>query len=187
MKTSLAVLALALTFTTNVFAENSANLNLKAQEIITLKKLDNNRFGKISAQVKGDMTLTITINGNTRTATQDLSESNGSSDLLIEVTGKNIVRLIDSKAGIDQEVQADINKSLLGRVKTISIDSKTMEALYSDSLKKSGLEELQGIRFIGNSGAISSKITTSAMECESEKDLLICTQSQELDLTITKK
>jgi len=188
MKTSLAVLALTLSFATGAFAKDSVNLNIKANDTITLRKAENKRFLKISESVTGKVSLTLDSNGKKQNIlSQELNESNARNDLSLEVTGKNILRVIDAKENINQEVQADIHTSIVGRVKSLSVDSKTMEALYAEGLKKEGLDTLKGLNIDEEKGSLTSRITTSDLTCNAEGDLLICNQTQELDLTISEK
>jgi hypothetical protein len=154
--------------------------------VITLKKVSDKKFEKISEIVSGKAIFDLQINDVKKNlVTQDLSNSNANNDLSLEVTGKNVVKIEDSKAGISQEVQAEIDKSILGKIKAIKIDGKTMEALYATSLNESGLDVLKGLNVSSSDGEIKSTITTSDLSCLVNGDLLVCNQTQELNLTLT--
>lgn len=188
MKTSLAILVLTFSLATTALAQNSVNLNVKAEGIFALKKISDNKFEKISEDVTGNVSLSVDANGAKQALfNQAINDSNATNNFTLEVTGKNIVRVTDSKEKINQEVQANIQKTFFGKLKTITIDSKTMEALYAASLKKSGLDTLKSLNISQDAGTLTSKINTSALECAADGDLLLCNQTQELDLTISEK
>ena len=188
MKITLAALVLTLSLTTTAFAQNSVNLKIGAEEILTLKKIADNKYEKISDNVIGNISLSVDANGTKQTlVNQAINDSNARNDFTLELTGKNIVRVTDLKEAINQEVQANIQKTFFGKLKTISIDSKTMEALYAASLQKAGIDVLKNLNINQGAGTLTSKINSSSLECNADGDLLVCNQTQELDLIITEK
>lgn len=185
MKTSLIILAISLTFATTSFAEDNLTFTLKTHETLILKKITKNRFEKISDSATGTATLDLTLAGRTKNImAKKVNESDNVSSLSFEVTGKNILRIEDDKERIDKEIQAEIKKSILGKVKSINIDSKTMEALYAASIQRSGLGFLKNLRAL--SGATRSTVTVGDMNCKAEDDLLICEQDANLLMAIGK-
>ncbi len=180
MKTTLAVFALALTLSTSAFAGDRLVYTVKGHEVLTLKKISKTRFTKISQVVTGQASLDyITAKGVKNLSSQEINEA--SEELVsLEVTGKNVVRLIDIKENINKEIPATVNTSLFGSVKAITVSAQTMEGLYAASMKKSGLDTLRNLRLLG--GAISSSIVSTDMKCAADGDLLICQQDQTLTL-----
>lgn len=186
MKSTLAVLALTLTFSSSVFSAELGNLRVQTHETLILKKISKKRFEKISDSATGIAEVNVSIGGKMRNVlSQAINDSNTDATISYEVTGKNILRIQDRKEGINKEVQAEIKKSIFGRVKAINIDSQTMDDLYADAIKKSGLGILKDLRILGG-GALKSNITASDMSCKAEDDLLICEQDATLLMTVGK-
>lgn len=188
MKTTLSVLAFALTitFVTTLSASESIALTVKTHETLTLKKVSKTRFEKLTQNATGKAELGL-ISGTQikELYSQDINETDNTSALALEVTGKNVLRVEDAKEGINQEVQADINKSFLGNVKSIKIDSATIQGLYAKSMKKSGLDVLKKLRVFGAGGAsLQSSIITSDLNCADEGDLLVCQQDATLIIAV---
>ena len=181
MKSSLVVLSLVAFMSSSAFA-TSVKFDIQLHEILTLKKVSNTRFEKISDVATGVASLEMDVNGEKKTLLkQALNEAAPANEVSIEITGKNIVRIIDQKENINQEVEADINKSLFGGLKSITLKSATLQALYSESLKKSGLDILRGLN-VG--GQLSSDVTFSDEVCTKDGDLLICNQDSHLEINI---
>lgn len=184
MKTALAIFAL--TFSVSSFAGQSITLTMKTHETLNLKKVSKTRFEKISDGATGKITLDF-INGSTvkNLVTQEVNESDNTSELAYEVTGKNILKVEDAKEGISKEVKAEINKSFLGKVKGIKIDAQVMQELYAASMKKSGLAALKNLRVFGRTGVgLSSTLDMSDMECKTDGDLMVCEQDATLTMLI---
>lgn len=181
MKSTIVTLSLVALISSNAFGA-SVKLDVQLHEILTLKKVSNTRFEKISDIATGTASLEMEVNGVKKTLLkQALNESAPENNVAIEITGKNTVRIIDQKENINQEIQAEINKSLFGGLKTITIKSETLQALYSESLKKSGLDILRGLD-LGNQFA--SDVTFSDEVCTKDRDLLICNQDSHLEINI---
>lgn len=181
MKSSLVVLSLVTFVSSNSFA-TSVKFDIQLHEILTLKKVSNARFEKISDVATGIASLEMEANGVKKTLLrQALNESAPANNVAIEITGKNTVRIIDQKENINQEVQADIDKSLFGGLKTITIKSEILQTLYSEGLKKSGLDILRGLN-VGNQ--FSSDVTFSDEVCSRDGDLLVCTQDSRLEINV---
>lgn len=180
MKSSLVVLSLAF-MSSSAFA-TSVKFNIQLHEILTFKKVSNARFEIISDVATGIASLEIETNGVKKTLLkQALNESAPANNVAIEITGKNMVRIIDQKENINQEVPADIDKSLFGGLKTITIKSETLQALYSESLKKTGLDILWGLN-VGNQ--FSSDVTFSDEVCTPDGHLLVCTHDSHLEINV---
>lgn len=182
MKATLAALALSLSFATTAFAAEGVVYTVKGREVLTLRKISKTKFDKISQVVTGTASLDyVSAKGSKNIMSQDINEA-GQEHVSLEITGKNVLRVIDVKENINQEVPATISTSLFGSVKKISVDSKTMEGLYAESMKRAGLDTLRALKLFG--GAVQSTINTSSMECTPDGDLLICQQDQSLVFTI---
>ena len=177
--------SLALTLTTTAFAE-SIKLQIEAKQVTTFKKLDKNTFTKINVQGQAKTTLDYTKNDkSTVNLLSNLQAiTNSQSEESITVVSKNVVKIVDSAASVNAEVEAEISKSLFGTIKSITISSNGMESLYGDAMKKAGLDALKGMNLGG--GAITSDIKTSELSCLAEAELLKCNQEQLLTLVITK-
>lgn len=177
----IAALALAMTFTTTSFAAEGLILTVKAHEVLTLKKISKTKFEKISQVATGVASLdNVSARGTQNIMSQDINEADTNNYISLEVTGKNILRVVDQKEAINKEVQATISTSLFGAVKKIKVDSNVIYSLYAASMKKSGLDVLRGVRMFG--GLLSSSLTTSDMNCEADGDLLVCKQDSVLIL-----
>jgi DNA-binding protein len=187
MKTALVLITLSLTFASTSFASESISLTIKTHEILTLKKVSKSRFEKISDAATGLAKLDFNSGSLSKNLmSQEVNETDTTSQVSYEVTGKNILKIVDSKEAINKEVQADINKSFFGNIKSIKISSETMQSLYAASMKKSGLDVLKNLRFIGGGAALTSSIVTSDMDCKADGDLLVCEQDATLSLGIEK-
>jgi len=136
MKSSLVVLSLVALVSSSAFAA-SVKFDIQLHEILTLKKVSNTRFEKISDIATGTASLEMEVNGVKKTLLkQALNESAPENNVAIEITGKNTVRIIDQKENINQEIQADINKSLFGGLKTITIKSENTSSSILREPKK---------------------------------------------------
>ena len=178
MKTTLAALPLLLTFSTSTFAAEGIVYTVKTHEVLTLKKVSKTKFEKISQVATGSAKLDyISANGSKNMMSQNINEA--SQEMVsLEVTGKNIVRIVDEKEAINKKIPATISTSLFGSVKKIKIDANTMQGLYAASMKEAGLDILGGFRLFG--GIFSSSITSTDLNCTADGDLLICQQDQTL-------
>lgn len=184
MKVSITVFCLLAIVSTSAFASSSVKFDIKLHEVLTLKKVSTNRFEKISSASTGIAQLDVTNDGvTTNLMKQALNESDPSNAISMELTGKNIIRIIDQKENINQEIQADVSKSFFGNLKSITIKSKTLEALYAESLKNSGLDSLRGLNISGQLN-LASDVTFSDEVCMPEGDLLICNQDSHLSINI---
>lgn len=182
MKATLAALFLSMTLTTGAFAADSVVYTIKAHEVLTLKKVSKTRYDKIAQVVTGNASLDYaTASGPKNIMSQDINEASVD-PVTLEITGKNVLRIVDVKENINQEVPATIATSLFGSVKKITVSSSTMDALYAASMKKAGLDTLRALKLFG--GAVKSSIVTSNMECLPDGDLLICQQDQTLLFSI---
>jgi hypothetical protein len=177
--------SLALTLSTGAFAE-SIKLVIEAKQVTTYKKLDKNTFTKINVQGQARTTLDYIKNDNS--AVNLLSNlqalTNSQTEESITVISKNVVKIVDSAASVNAEVEADISKSIFGGIKAITISSSNMESVYGEAMKKAGLDVLKGMNL--GRGAITSDIKTSEMSCVAEAELLKCNQEQLLTLEIKK-
>lgn len=184
MKTALAIFSLALSF--SVFAGESITLTIKTHETLNLKKVSKTRFEKISDSATGKLSMDYISGSQIKNLlTKDINESDNTSALAYEVTGKNILKVEDEKEGINKEIKAEIDKTLFGNIKGIKIDPQTMQSLYADSMKKSGLDVLKNLRVLGRSGgSFGSSLTMSDMDCKAEGDLMTCQQDATLTMQI---
>lgn len=188
MKTTLALLALTLTFSSVSMASEGLIISSKLHEVLTLKKVSKTKFEKISSIVTGTLTVEASFGGEKFSETQDVNNSDLTNKVSIEVTGKNIVRIQNEKEKIDSEVQAEIDKSFMGTIRSIKIDAKTYEGLYAESMKKSGLDLLKKLRIQDSNGVgLSTSIEGGELACEAAQDLLICTQEAEVAIALTSK
>lgn len=184
MKTALAIFALTLSVSS--FAGERITLTMKTHETLNLKKISKTRFEKISDSATGKVSLDFTSGTKvTNLGSQEINESDNTSVLTYEVTGKNILRVEDAKEGIDKEIKAKIEKSLFGNVKTIQIEAQTMQDLYSESMKKSGMAVLKNLKVFGRTGVgLTSTLDMSDMECKADGDVLVCEQDATLTMLI---
>lgn len=185
MKSTISAIAMALMLSTSAFGAEGLFLTIKTHEVLTLKKVTKTRFEKISQVATGTASLdVINARGTKNLMSQDINEADTQNAVTLEVTGKNILRVVDIKENIDQEVPATIGKSLFGTVKSITIDSQTMEGLYAASMKESGLDALRGLRVLAFGGLLSSKLNTTDMNCKADAELMVCTQDATLVMSV---
>lgn len=182
MKKTLAVLALSLSFASvSLAAETSIALTIKTHETLILRKVTKTSFSKISQNAVGSAKVNFISGSQVKELySQEINETDNTSALTLEATGKNVLKVVDEKEQINQEVKAEIKKSLLGSIKTIKIDSATMQGLYAKSMKKSGLDVLKNLRIFGKGSALRSSLTTTDLNCSAEGDLLVCNQDATL-------
>lgn len=155
---------------------------INAHQEIVLKKVSKKRFEKISSVNTGVEKMVVTLGNKViNQAEQEINIADDKNKFALEVTGKNILKVEDEKEKINTEIEAAIETSLFGSVKSITIDSKTADALYAEAYKRTGVDILKNANY-GN--VIKSKINSSNIECVAEGDLLKCDQDQELKFTI---
>ena len=186
MKSTLAILAISMTFAASTYASESVSLSIKTEETTTFKKTAKNLFEKVISSAKGTASLDYN-NGKSikNLLSQDINETDDKNSVIIEVKGKNLIRVVDVKEDIDSEIQADIDKTIFGNIKGLSITSENMNALYAKAIKRSGIDVLKKLRIAGENGAgISSDIVTSDFNCQADGDLLNCKQNVSLTLSI---
>ncbi len=182
MKMTFAALAFVMAFSTSAFSAEGLVYTVKVHEVLTLKKVAKTKFEKISQVATGQAKLDyVSGSGTKNMMSQDINEASEEA-VSLEVTGKNIVRLIDVKENINKEIPATINTSLFGAVKKITVDAKTMQGLYAASMKKAGRDTLGGFSLFA--GALRSTINSTDMNCAADGDLLICQQDQVLVMTL---
>jgi uncharacterized protein YciU (UPF0263 family) len=186
MKSTLAILALSMTFATSTYASEAITLSIKTEETTTFKKTAKNLFEKVISSAKGTASLDYN-NGKSikNLLSQDVNETDDKNSVILEIKGKNLVRVVDVKEDIDTEIQADIDKTIFGNVKGLSITSDNMNALYAKAIKRSGVDVLKKLRIGGDNGTrLASDIVTSDFNCQADGELLNCKQNVSLTLSI---
>ncbi len=179
----LAITALLLTITSSAFA-GELILSISGHQEVVYKKVSKKKFEKISSTNVGIQSVDyVTNKGSQNLGKQEINVEDSGLNESLEVTGKNIVRIIDEKENINQEVEADIEQSIFGNVKSINISNTTMESVYAEAYKKAGLNELKNLNILG--GAIKSKISLTDLNCVAEEDLLKCQQNSDFKFTIS--
>ncbi len=179
MKSTLAAIALAMAFTTTGFAAEGIVYTVKTHEVLTLKKISKTKFEKISQVATGVATLENVSGSRRETITsENINEADTNNYVSLEVTGKNIVRLVDQAEAINKEVPATISTSLFGSVKKINVNATIVNSLYANSIKKAGIRAFRSLGLF--SIFLSSSLTTTDMNCEADGDLLVCTQDSVL-------
>lgn len=176
------LIVLAVLMTTSSMAMADLVYTIELQQATVFKKIDSNKFEKITRSTKEFQKSERIING--KVVSQSEKESDRLDDsgkITLEVTGKNLVKLIDEKEQVSEEVEAKITRSFFGKLKTIDIDGKNMDAIYAEAYKRSGLDLLKKLK-LGSLG--STEITTSELSCLVESELLRCDQDQKLVITI---
>jgi len=181
MKSTIIFTSLLLAFSTTAFADIVYTVEARQQTV--LKKISKKRFEKITQSTIGTEKVLITLGKQKISESEkELSLSDDQSKLSMEVTGKNILRFEDEKEKINKEIEAQIESSLLGNVKSIAINSKTMDTLYADVYKRMGIDELKNANY---NGIVKSKIETTDLICLAEGDLLKCDQDLRMNFTIS--
>jgi hypothetical protein len=179
MKTTLAILALTLSFATTSFAAdtNLAELNLKIHNVITFKKLDKaDTYEKLNEVTQS--TASIISNKEVKSD----SKKNVNTDKLTYSISKGLVHIQDVKANIDTEVPGVIEKSILGRIKSFKITGDNLETVYFESLKNSGVIELRDLD-LKKSERESMIIGDQTCTVERSSDVVTCEQDIELRVT----
>lgn len=157
-------------------------LTVTTHQNTILKKIDINKFEKISQTIKAVEKLEKIKDGSVVVISEQESSKNGDAGkLTIEVKGKNLVKIEDEKEQVSSEVEATITRSLFGKLKGINIEAKTMDTVYAEAYKRTGLDFLKKMK-LGK--LASSEITTSDLKCTVEADLLKCDQDQDLVFTV---
>jgi hypothetical protein len=179
MKTTLAILALTLSFATTSFAAdtNLAELNLKIHNVITFKKLDKaDTYEKLNEVTQS--TASIISNKEVKSD----SKKNVNTDKLTYSISKGLVHIQDVKANIDTEVPGVIEKSILGRIKSFKITGDNLETVYFESLKNSGVIALRDLD-LKKSERESMIIGDQTCTVERSSDVVTCEQDIELRVT----
>lgn len=181
MKTTLAVIALTLTFGTTSFAStNLAELNLKIHNVITFKKLDNlDSYEKLNEVTHSE--ASITANNETKT---DIKK-NVNTDKLSYSINKGLILVQDAKANINAEVPVQVEKSIFGKIKSFKISGQNIENLYYESLKRSGVVALSEIDLKKNE---RKSLVIGDQECTVERssNVVVCEQDIEVNVIQSK-
>ncbi len=181
MKSALIFSSLLLVISTSAMADIVYTVDAHQQTV--LKKISKKRFEKITQSTTGMEKVLITLGKQKISESEkELNLSDDQSKLAIEVTGKNIIRIEDVKENINKEVEAVVESSILGNVKSIEVSSKTMDSLYADVYKRMGIDELKNANY---NGIVKSKIETTNLSCVAEGDLLKCDQDMKMNFTIS--
>ena len=155
--------------------------SIEGTQEITLKRLSNKKFEKISVAANAVEKLTL---GSKILAENSVSVADNGKLYSIEATGKNLVRIIDESEGINQEVEAEIESNIFGKVKNIKINGATTETLYAKAYERTGLSALKKLRV---AGIAKADLQNSDLECTSVGDLLKCSQDSVLTFEFTTK
>lgn len=176
------LLLLAALMTTSTMALADLVYTVELQQTTVLKKIDSYKFEKITRSTKEYQKSEKIINGKVVSKSEKESDRiDDSGKITLEVTGKNLVKLIDEKEQVSEEVEAKISRSLFGKIKAIDIEGKNMDAIYAETYKRSGLDFLKKFKL---GSLASTEITTSQLSCVAESELLRCDQDQKLVITI---
>jgi hypothetical protein len=168
---------------TNTYAKNFVYTLTDHQEII-FKKTSKTTFDKIASTDKGIKSLDIvTTNGSTNVFKRDMNIADNEPNENLEVLGKSSVKILDTKNQVNAVINAQVDLTIFGNVKSIVISGKDLDGAYAEVYKKTGLDLLKDLKIIG--GHVTSKITSSTFACVADKDILTCTQDQELKFSIT--
>lgn len=188
MKSTLALLALSFTLSSGVFAAESVSLTIKTEETTTFKKISKTMFEKIISSAKGTVSLDYnSAKGIKNLLSQDVNETDDKNSVVLEVKGKNIVRLVDTKEDVDTEIQADVDRTIFGNIKSVNISSDNIYSVYEKSIKRSGVDVLKKLRIVGENGAgLTSDIQMSDLNCLSDGDILNCKQNVTLKIEVKK-
>jgi hypothetical protein len=166
MKTTLAVLLFAVSS-----ISFGAELSLHSHNTITLKKTDKNVFEKINEVALVNTSITSTVINNTS------SNKYVNDDKMIITAGKSTVHILDESAGIDKDVVASVERSLLGKVKSITIKSENLENAYFESFKKQGILDLANLDLQKDK---RKSLSVSDQVCVVESELATCTYDMDL-------
>jgi hypothetical protein len=172
-----------LIISTNTYAKNFVYTLTDHQEII-FKKTSKTTFDKIASTDKGIKSLDIvSTNGTTNVFKHDMNIADNEPNENLEIIGKTKVKILDTKNQVNAVVNAQIDLTVFGNVKSIAISGKDLDEAYAEFYKKTGLDLLKDLKIIG--GHVTSKITSSTFACVADKDILTCSQDQELKFSIT--
>lgn len=146
MKTKTLALAFALSLSTIAQSNAVAGMILKGngKEKMVLTQIDKKTFKKTLSEVVGTNTVTLTFGSISQTQTESMKNvQNKEKDLTISVIDSNSVRLVDLTSKIDETTKADVSRSLLGTVKSITIHKDDYLRLYAESTKKAFKDQLK--------------------------------------------
>ncbi len=168
MKSALAIFAL--TFSMGSFA---AELQLNMHSTMTMKLIGKDTLEKINEVVITD-TAFITRSGINRDTRKKVN-----SDKLTYKLEKSVVRIQDAKNGLDTEAVAEINRSLFGNVKSITISGENLENAYFEDLSNKGIIALANL---DKKGDERKSLTIGDQTCivDRSKELATCEQDVSL-------
>jgi hypothetical protein len=183
-----ALVLLVISFPIHSFANESLSVTSKLHETLTLKKVSTTRFEEISSVLTGTVTIEAISGDQNYTATQDINKKETSNSKFIEVSGKKSVRISNTIDHIDGIVDAEIKRSLLGRLKSIKVKASDYESLYSENMKKSGINLLKKLKISNLEGtSLSTSLNSSDFDCIASADLLVCQQDADITIEISAK
>jgi hypothetical protein len=167
----------------NTYAKNFVYTITDHQEII-FKKISKTTFDKIASTDKGIKSLDIVSTTGTKNVFKhDMNISDNEPNENLEVVGNSSVKILDTKNQVNALINAKIDLTVFGNVKSIAIEGKDLDVAYAEVYKKTGLDLLKDLKIIG--GHVTSKITSSTFTCVADKEILTCSQDQELKFSIT--
>ncbi len=143
---------------------------IEGKQEITYKKVASNKFEKISVINSGKESLTA---GSKVLFENKLTIPDDNKLMSLEITKSGTVKFIDLSAGVDGEVEATVEKSFFGRIKSVSIDNEKYQFLYEKAIQQSGVGIIKKLN-LGNVAEV--EYVNSSFECKEVegKDLLKC-------------
>ncbi len=143
---------------------------ITGKQEITYKKVASNKFEKISVIHSGKESLTA---GSKVLFENQLTIPDDNKLMSLEITKSGTVKFLDISAGVEGEVEAKIEKSFFGRVKSVTIDNEKYQFLYEKAIQQSGVGIIKKLN-LGNVAEV--EYVNSSFECKevAGKDLLKC-------------
>lgn len=178
------------------YAELANNLNTKFNHLqngmeVTIELrgtdyylADGSEFTGTKSTMEGDFDMVISVDGSRNEISQGIPTATEVNNMRLQVLSKNKVRITDAQSGIDAEVDAVVKKTILGKVKHISVSSQELERALAPLLEKEGLSLAKGFKMSTEEGSFTMDYEVSAMECElNESKALACDSSFTFQLT----
>ncbi len=147
-------------------------------------KVEKNKLIGTKSSVEAKINMLINTYGEINHIQQNLPEEIDDNQMGMEVISKNEVRLTHKISKLDTVVKAKIKKSILGKIKSISISSSELENALRPTLEAKGMLFAKGFEMNTKDVSFSMDYEISGMECEIDKlsEELECLSSFKFEL-----
>ncbi len=157
-------------------------LNLNSSEVY---RIDKNSVSGKDAIIKGNFAIRGVLEGQSINFEQAIPATAAQNNIEMIIIDAQTVEVVDRQNGIRGQVRANVKRSMLGRLKSIDIDSDSYLALMRPVLEKSGFDFLSQLNIAGDGYSVSSNVDVSETNCDADGDQLTCESEARITISIS--